>query len=452
VIIFFPIKTALFINGEYHYNERIIKYMSISIRFAEKDLPTIIGLDLTGFGLREKSSQGVHDAPMIKCLVIDDGKTQAVSVHCDLLGYNSERCSEVKTEICKIHHIPFENIIISCTHTHSGPASITLIGAAEESDEWHIKAKNTMIECISEALSSEAVTVYPELYKTQISGISYNRVLNSKEHVDKDILTLILREKDSDKINTVLVSFACHPVTTREENYLYSRDYPYYIEREIKEALGEDVNFIFANGCCGDTNPVDQAMSGFEATERTGRAIGKAAIESIKTGGAYKSYDEKISFYSKDIEIPINRKDDEEFLNEFTKITEGLIASAPTKQLAEFYPSYFQWIERSRKRRINGTAEEAYNATVSRICIGGISIVYIPFETFNSIGRNIKRMFGEDKTIVIELGGGNFGYMPSDELYDRASYEAARAFMGYDHPGPVVRSAEYIVYDALKCE
>jgi len=424
--------------------------MSYFIKFKEKELPVILGVPLTGFGLRFQTSQGVHDNPMVKCLIINDSEKNVVLVHCDLLGYTSERCAKIRSNVAEKLDISNDEIIITCTHTHSGPASIKLIGCGNESDEWHTAAEKVITDCILEAYAKEAKEVSPKLYKKEIHGVSYNRVVNSKDMIDKDILTLVFSNTDDGKVNTVLTNFSCHPVTTREENYLYSRDYPFYVERTIKESFGEDVNFIFANGCCGDTNPVEGDMSGFAATERTGRAIGTASAGSVCEECELPLSGDGLKVYSYDIDFPIERKDDEEFLTQFTEVTHTLIKNAKTPELRDFYPSFFEWINITRERRENGTAEEFYKATVRRVCIGDLNLVFIPFETFHAIGKSIKALLGEDKTIVIELGGGNFGYMPSEALYDRASYERGQAFMGYDHPGPITRKAEHMIYDALK--
>jgi hypothetical protein len=81
--------------------------------------------------------------------------------------------------------------------------------------------------------------------------------------------------------------------------------------------------------------------------------------------------------------------------------------------------------------------------------IGPLVIVGLPFEVFHDIGQKIKAHFGNDRTIVIGYANGDFGYLPSKELYEHGHYETWDSCKYYGQPGPVCREAEDIILKAI---
>ena len=81
--------------------------------------------------------------------------------------------------------------------------------------------------------------------------------------------------------------------------------------------------------------------------------------------------------------------------------------------------------------------------------LGPLTIVTLPFEPFCGVGMELKEHFGPDTTLVLGYSNGNFGYLPSEDLYDRAQYEVRGAYKFYGYPNPVVRQAQRLIEDAL---
>ncbi|MCX6376714.1 MAG: hypothetical protein NTU88_11895, partial [Armatimonadetes bacterium] len=63
----------------------------------------------------------VHDDILEKALVLDDGHTKAASVDCDLQAIESTEVNAARDIASKATGIPAEHIMVSATHTHTGP-------------------------------------------------------------------------------------------------------------------------------------------------------------------------------------------------------------------------------------------------------------------------------------------------------------------------------------------
>jgi len=432
--------------------------MVYSINFHEKNVPLIIGMHMTGFGLRLKPSDGTHDNPMIKCLSVydKDASDKKLFIHMDLLGYSAKRCDMARKEIFEKTGVKPENVFITCTHTHSGPASITLLGCGDERDDWYALEHKAIVDAAVECVNGEHFPVSPSLYKGYLDTISYNRVVSrgkpDPSNIDTDVFSIVMRDPDSGKIRLVISNFACHPVTAREQSYKYSRDYPYFTERTIKEKYGEDTAFIFANGCCGDINPVYEQQTGFESAEKEGRILGEKIVESIESGKPQDVSFGEIKIIDHNIKFPIEKRDSDEELEKFRATTMTLKQNAKLEGLCEFYDCYLEWIDRMKAEKASGVPCDFHNAHVVHVSFGDVNIVLTPFETFHEIGKNIKKLLGEDRTMVFELSGGNFGYMASYNYFPKSSYEVNYAHLGYCHHGPVCRESENMILDALKSE
>lgn len=95
------------------------------------------GMYLIGFVDRAGGAKGVHDDLTATALVLDDGNEKAVIVSLDLLMAHPETVGRIKAGIEEKLGIPGRNVLLCCSHTHSGPvgwapSEITLAERARE--------------------------------------------------------------------------------------------------------------------------------------------------------------------------------------------------------------------------------------------------------------------------------------------------------------------------------
>ena len=90
---------------------------------AQVDITPPIGTLLAG-NVYPRKSDGVDYPLYSKALVLSDGEKSAVIVSLDLLAVSRKYIDEACKEIYRKTGIPREYVLISATHTHSGPYSI----------------------------------------------------------------------------------------------------------------------------------------------------------------------------------------------------------------------------------------------------------------------------------------------------------------------------------------
>src|SRR5256885_1977283 len=98
----------------------------ISAGVAQIDITPPVGMAMTGYIARAGNATGIHDPLAAKALVFDNGAQQAVIITCDLLGLDKHSVAVVRTAIETATGIPAANIMITCSHTHAGPATMVL--------------------------------------------------------------------------------------------------------------------------------------------------------------------------------------------------------------------------------------------------------------------------------------------------------------------------------------
>src|SRR4051794_15181433 len=70
-------------------------------------------------------AESIHDDLWARALVLDDGKTRMAFVSCDLIGLSNFRIRQFRSAV---RSVPSENVLIACTHVHSGPDTLGLWG------------------------------------------------------------------------------------------------------------------------------------------------------------------------------------------------------------------------------------------------------------------------------------------------------------------------------------
>ena len=80
---------------------------------------------LAGY-LGPRFSEGVLDDLYAEAVVFDDGKTKVAMVTCDLIGLPRPVVVEARRIITDETGIPADNVMISATHTHTGPTVLGL--------------------------------------------------------------------------------------------------------------------------------------------------------------------------------------------------------------------------------------------------------------------------------------------------------------------------------------
>jgi neutral ceramidase len=420
-----------------------------------RDIELVTGMDMTGYLARETRSEGVHDRLHIKTIIFGMQDKKAAIVICDLLGLSAGYIDEAASEAAETADISKNDILIACTHTHSGPASIFLRNCGEVDKDWLNRLKKDISGCIREAIENMRPALLS--YTVGSCGISVNRDASDdiiKADLRDDRVGLLsVNSADDNKLIALLVNYACHPTVMGGDNLLYSADYPYYLEKSLKERISDDAAVIFTNGCCGDIGP--SCWGSFEKAQALGTQLADSVTEIYSCGGDAKGLEVgSVSVQTVSINLPLNHGLSEKSLEEMNKVYTASLKQEKIKRTNKFdwkmYIAYIDWVDEMLGKLRKGTLPSSIDAEIKVIKIGPLTIVGMPFEVFHDIGIKIKDLFGTDNTIVIGYANGDFGYLPSKELYEHGHYETWDSCRYYGQPGPVCENADEMILDALR--
>ena len=257
---------------------------------ARLEITPPVGYSMGGYGARKGVSTEVHDSLFVTVLVLKTNKESLAFITCDLVIAYSQR---VESEVQRRFGI--SNVLISASHTHSGPNTRLTSDSPAAMREWWEQTEDKFIQAVGEANNN--------LFRARIGAgmgrtyIGHNRrkVLpdgsvemfwrNAEKEPTHpvDPTVSVLRIDDiSGSPKAVLVNYSCHPTVLGPDNLHISADYVGVMRRHVeKEIPGATCLFIF--GASGDINPYFDKQpiteKPFEAVGWTGETLGKAVVQ-----------------------------------------------------------------------------------------------------------------------------------------------------------------------------
>ena len=90
---------------------------------ARIDITPHLGCDMAGYAGRTEGSRSIADPLYAKAIVLTDDQQKIALVTTDLIGVKSDLVEQVRSKVASETDLSADNIMISCSHTHFGPAT-----------------------------------------------------------------------------------------------------------------------------------------------------------------------------------------------------------------------------------------------------------------------------------------------------------------------------------------
>jgi hypothetical protein len=413
---------------------------SLKVGVGETVITPRRNMQMAGFA-RSQVSTGVHDDLHARSLVLEDAEgTTAVLMTVSLVGLTDDFAGQIREGITTKTSIPGENIVISCTHTHSGPA----VGRddTEIGKEYSAFLIPKCIESAVMAWESRApgkIGIEP----TEVFELGRNRraLLYGGVHPDPEVAVLKIQDRKG-KLLGVAFNYGCHPTGLDWTNTEYSENWPGYAIREIKKEVGENIWVAFFQGPEGNINVGYTAeLSAVGAPmpvrshwyiEKKGSKMAQAvlkALPGIQTSGEHfvkTAYDQ--------FEYPMREK-----YPVTLKEAEQNSKAAHVKLAAlEKNPEFEKSRTRDKARVEVFSADQRLNAAKrfyapdraltrkneqQAVRIGDAVFVTYTGGLFSEIGLAVKKQSPLEKTFVIGECAGRGGYLPAARDFIDGDYE-----------------------------
>ena len=284
------------------------------------------GLELAGYPHYPRNNTGVHDPLYAACMYLNNGKTEIAMVTLDLLFFSKRHVAEVRNRVEQSCGILKENIMISCSHTHSGPwASGRLdIESLEAGKEQPKEYVDGLIAKITEIIAQAKREAFDAAFTSGTAmcgaeaGVGGNRRIPGGPH-DPLVSVMAVRD-DKGVVRGIFVNYTLHPTFIHEWSTVCTADYPAYVRMQLNE-LEKDAVIGFSQGASGNqSSRYYRQGENFDEAERVGRVLGKAAYTVLQKAEWVEDLD--IRSAGMELEIPVRDFGTEEEL-------EAILGAAP---------------------------------------------------------------------------------------------------------------------------
>ncbi len=436
--------------------------------FSRSDISPAPGVQLAGFPDVLRKNTGIHDPLYATAAALSDGRETVCIISLDLLWYHKRDVAEVRRLLAADTGIPAGNIMICCTHTHSGHtaasfAEFTPAQRAAMPTQEDIRELNHQIAaCAAEALrhmSRVELGTGAGICGME-AGIGGNR--RDPAHGPADPLLQILAARDeAGRLRGCIVKYALHPSTMHEDNTLVSADYVGYLRKTIeKQHPGAFV--LFLQGTAGDqSNRHTRVYQGFAEPERIGTVLGEATCSLL--GRICFTEEGGLSVLSAETALPLRRLPSPQEADEFAKETcarfQSLKAAGGSDPAelrraevemfgADCLAGYVRQMA-TRAGREKLTAE--LPAEIQAIRWGDMAIVGLQGELFVEFGLELRKRSPFFETFVVTLtNGGLPGYVCTPEACREGGYEVGSSLLAPEAGGLLVEAAEKVLQKLAK--
>jgi neutral ceramidase len=419
---------------------------------ARSDITPKLGTHVLGY-FNDRLAEDIHDPIYSKALVVQNDDTALAIVVLDLGVVYGEDMAVIKQRASELSGIPAENMLITCTHTHSGPATIPALGTPRDDDytEWALEKAADAVKLaqnrlepvrIGHASGSCPEETHNRRWHMQDGSVIMHPPYQSPDIVrpagpkDAEVAVAVFLGED-DRTVSVLCNYAVHYVAYPAAQTV-SANFFGALCANLERMGGGDFVAVAANGCCGDlyvADPLQPAPENpypYYQVQRAGNAVAASAYGAwqqirefageVELGGVTRMVDFR------------RREVSAEEMERARQLYEGNREEDYFKDGQVNMPEYKEWIY---ARELLLLAEEPMvrQTPVMGMRIGDLGIAAMPGEMFADYGLQIKARSPFARTMTIELANDYIGYCPTDIALEEGSYETRLARTSKAAPG-----------------
>jgi hypothetical protein len=408
---------------------------------AAVDITPPEGTPLAGY-YSPRGSKTVLDPLFSKALVLDQDGTRVALVVCDLISLPRHTVVEARGLIEKQTAIPGAHVMISATHTHTGPV-VARESALDELTGANGDLGRRYTEALPGLIARSVAEAEKRLAPAQAAaavgreeGLSFNRrflmrdgtvswnprkldpdIVRPAGPIDPDVSVVSFETPRAEPVATY-VNFAMHPDTTGGEGI--SADYPGVLSRLLADCKGAGMVTVFANGCCGNLNHRDirwaDAQHGPHEARRIGTVLAGDVCRTYPLLRTVKAAGLRVKSALVKLPLAPHTPEDVDRAREVVKR-----AQDPKVPFLEKVKAY-------RVLDVAARDGKPLEVEVQVIALGDrVAWVSLPGEIFVELGLAVKKASPFPYTLLAELANGSVGYVPDRPAYEQGNYEVVSA-------------------------
>ena len=390
--------------------------------FAKVPITPPLGAELAGYGVYlERRATEVHDDLFARALALeDDAGERVLLLSLDLLGLSWELNDAIAAQVADAAGLTADRVLVSCTHTHSGPATSSLEGWGQIDPSY---IESIPVRC-ADASAEAIAALHPVRIGTahsDVRALGFNRV-RPDGPIDRGLHLLRIDGMDGTP-EVVLFTHGCHPVSIDRRTAAgtaISGDWPGLVARRLREeGFGEA---IFRLGPCGDIDPVvawhNFTFQGMELSAELVTQSLLAALRSVETTPTLR-----LRLARQDVPLPLSPLSEEEIAATLaeTQTKYGSVRVTDTGvDHAAWLRFYDSWAAAMRDQLT--TQPRRLSVSVAALLVNDEVWLHLPGEVFTALSQAIAARSPAPKTVVTTIFGPFIGYLPDREDFAAGGY------------------------------
>jgi hypothetical protein len=399
-----------------------------------------LGIPMAGY-YSARGAGGVHDDLYAKAIVLDMSGAKAALVVLDLITTPRQLVDDTRREIEKITSVAGSNVMISATHTHTGPvldSSSRFGGKSDVVKNYRAGLPARIAEAVRLAESRlvparglaahahEDSIAFNRRYHMKDGSVGWNpgkrntNILKAAGPIDPDV-PIVYFESKSGKPLATYVNYAVHLDNIGEPQI--SADMPFTLGNALAGFKGSEMITLWSAGCCGDVNHIDvswaEPQRGFANAARMGTILAAEVFRSWPRLRPIDSSSLRVKSTMVDLPLP--------------EVSSGDIDAARriagrVEDSHEARPSFPEMVRAFKVLDVAARKGEPQHVEVQVVALGNeIAWVSLPGEIFVELGLALKQDSPFPHTIIAELANGAIGYIPARRAYAQGNYEVESA-------------------------
>lgn len=302
------------------------KGIKMKIAWFKKNISPEIGAFIAGYSLNDKSVAKLDD--LYACgMCADDGTNKILLISLDLIGLDGWYIRKIRKACADILHIPEHAVMLSCTHTHTGPESRSIAGHPEKVHTAYLeKLETTLIDAVA------GLTVFREcevsFYSCKCDENRNRRYVSgdnratftphrrevlpgATEFADQELGAIYFCDAATKLPVYAIGNYAAHPLAGHAPGLgglRISADYPGAFRNYVTSNTGAETMFV--SGAAGDLVPKEDEL-GEDSMRGMGVRLGKefigGMIESRRNPRRYGLPDVKVGSCIKPFKVRLRK-------------------------------------------------------------------------------------------------------------------------------------------------
>lgn len=403
---------------------------------------------LAGYASRTAPADGKLQDLFAKCVAFEDETgARSILVTTDLLGLPRATATNVAGLVQQRFGVPRERLILSFSHTHSGPVLsgdrlVDMYGLDPIQQglvgEYTASLPGLLLEVIGRALEGlEPCRVEWGIGEATFAGNRRTYTTNGMSGgynpigpVDHDVPVLKITRQADQALKAVVHGYACHNTTLQGQQFC--GDYAGYSQAYLEQRLAGAVA-LFVAGCGADANP--HPRGAVAQAQQYGEELGAAVLGVLR---------QKLT----SVHGPIQAAFEEIPL---------AFAPAPSRAEIERKLTDSNVYEQRRARRLLQTLDEqgalpaSYPYPVQFWRFGdGLQVPVLGGEVVVDYALRLKHEFGRSSTWAVGYANDFMAYIPSLRVLREGGYEGGGAMLYFGHHGPWASAVEDDIWRSVQ--